>query len=133
MTATPADCVVSRTRGAACEVLASEGDAAVVSLAEVDRLTIEVTVLKSVHPALFAALTGVDRRHRAERMRLLGTGGLRVEQQPDAAVAASARLSPLASHASSAILGGHEPHTGDGGRRPPSAAVVEDEVGSVFR
>ncbi len=133
MIATPADCVAVPARDAAADVLASDGDVAVVSLAAVDRLTIEVTVLKAVHPALFAAMLDVDRRHRAERLRLLGTGGLRVEQQLASAVAASANLSSLSSHGSSAVLGSQAPHMGDGGRRPPSAAVVEDEVDSVFR
>ena len=133
MNATSAECVTASARDAAAEVLASDGDGAAVSLTAVDRVTIEVTVLKAVHPALFAAMVAVDRRHRAERMRLLCTGGLRVEQQPDGALVASARLSPLSSHASSAILGGHEPHMGDGDRRLPLAVAVDDDVGSVFR
>ena len=135
MNAMRADCVAAHARDAAAEVLASDGDrdGAAIGLTVVDRVTIEVTVLKAVHPALFAAILDVDRRHRAERMRLLCTGGLRVEQQPDAAVAASANQSSLAAHASSAVLGSQAPHMGDGGRPPPSAVVVDDEMGSVFR
>ena len=109
-----------------------EGEAAVVTRSDVDRLTIEVTVHKSVHPALYAALSEVDRRHRAERVRLLGTRGLLAEQQPDAEAAASRSQSSLSSSGSVAVVSAHVPNREDGALRAPSAGVDSD-VESVFR
>ena len=111
---------------------APAGEAAVVTRADNERLTIEVTVHKSVHPALFVALREVDRRHRAERVRLLGTRGLLAEQQPDAEAAASRSQSSLSSLGSVAVSSAREPNRGDGDLRPPSA-VVDSDVESVFR
>ena len=113
-------------------IAAPEGEAAVVTRSDADRLTIEVTVHKSVHPALYAALGEVDRRHRAERVRLLGTRGLLAEQQPDVAAAASRSQTSLSSHGSVAALSAREPNRGDGDLRPPSA-VIDSDVESVFR
>ena len=117
---------------AAPERAAPERAAAVVIRAESERLTIEVTVHKSIHPALFAALSEVDRRHRAERVRLLGTRGLLAEQQPDVAAAASRSQSSLSSVGSVAGLSAREPNREDGALRAPSA-VVDSDVESVFR
>ena len=111
---------------------APERAAAVVIRADNERLTIEVTVHKSVHPALFVALREVDRRHRAERARLLCTRGLLAEQQPDAATAASRSQSSPSSVGSVAVLSAREPNRGDGDLRPPSD-VVDSDVESVFR
>ena len=111
---------------------APERAAAVVIRADSERLTIEVTVHKSIHPALFAALSEVDRRHRAERVRLLGTRGFLSEQQMDAATAASRSQSSLSSSGSVAVVSAHEPNREDGALRAPSAGVDSD-VESVFR
>ena len=111
---------------------AQEGEAAVVTQSDADRLTIEVTAHKSVHPALYAALSEVDRRHRAERVRLLATRGLLAEQQMDAATAASRSQSSLSSSGSVAVVSAQEPNRDDGALRAPSAGVDSD-VESVFR
>ena len=111
---------------------APAAEAAVVTRADGERLTIEVTVHKSVHPALYAALSEVDRRHRAERVRLLGTCGLLSEQQPDAATAASRSQSSLSSSGSVAAVSAQEPNREDGAVRAPAAGVDAD-VESVFR
>ena len=111
---------------------AQEAEATVVARADGERLTIEVTVHKSVHPALFVALSEVDRRHRAERLRLLGTRGLLAEQQPDAAAAASRSQRSLSSSGSVAVVSAHEPNRQGGALRAPSAGVDSD-VESVFR
>ena len=111
---------------------APDGEATVVTRADSERLTIEVTVHKSVHAALFAALSEVDRRHRAERVRLLGTRGLLSEQQMDAAAAASRSQSSASSSGSVAVVSAREPNRQDGALSAPSAGVDSD-VESVFR
>ena len=111
---------------------APAAEAAVVTRADGERLTIEVTVHKSVHPSLFVALSEVDRRHRAVRLRLLGTRGLLAEQQMDAAPASSRSQRSLSSVGSVAVVSAREAHRGDGDFRAPSA-VVDSDVESVFR
>ena len=135
MSTVPVDC--ARTGAPSTEQVGQSAAAvqATVQQSETDRLTVEVTVHKAVHPALFAALREVDRRQRAERLRLLGTRGLLAEQHPHAAVAGSVSRTSLSSHGATAGLAAHAsraPDSGDADRRR-SSAVVDSDVESVFR